>query len=179
MKRTLISLFALSCALPQPAFCQGADWKGVKGSITINAAPACVWEAVHNERAHDPDLSYSKVLQTNGNRILIEQKFNSLPMIGEATCLMVQEEEPLKRIDYRLVRSDKFKDISGSWQMEGTKEGTTVLDLYSLLDTGMPYSQGAVNAILQGKINKRLERVKVAAEELSKKSKLSDSNSIR
>jgi hypothetical protein len=146
---------------------QTADWHGVKGTIEIKAPAQDVWNAVHKERANDPDISYSKVLQQKGNRILLEQKFAALPVIGEATCLMVQEETPMKRIDYKLVRSDKFKDMAGSWILTATPNGTTTLELYSLLDTGMPYSQGVINAILQDKINKRLGRVKTAAEQSS------------
>ncbi len=140
---------------------------GVKAAIDIMASPNYVWDAVHQERAHDPDLSYSKVVQQKGNRILIEQKFNALPVIGEATCLMVQEETPSKRIDYKLVKSDKFKDMSGSWVLESKSDGTTRLELYSMLDTGMPYSQGIINSLLQDKINKRLVRVKTAAESVA------------
>lgn len=144
---------------------QTANWQGVKGTIEIKASAEAVWNAVHKERTNDPDISYSKVLQQKGNRILLEQKFAALPVIGEATCLMVQEETPMKRIDYKLVRSDKFKDMSGSWILKATPNGITTLELYSLLDTGMPYSQGVINAILQDKINKRLCRVKTAAEQ--------------
>lgn len=147
-----------------------AEWPGVKGLVQINASATEVWNAVHNERAHDPDLSYSKVIQQKGNRILLEQKFHALPVIGEATCLMVQEETPLKRIDYKLVRSDKFKEMAGSWILQAQPDGTTTLELYSHLNTGMPYSQGIINSILQDKINKRLGRVKTAAEVSQSKS---------
>jgi len=155
----------LALAICQPAFSQSAE--SVSGSVQINAAPNHVWEAVHNERAKDPDLSYSKVIQQKGSKILLEQKFNALPVIGEATCLMVQEETPLKRIDYKLVKSDKFKSMSGSWILEETPAGGTSLQLQSVLDTGLPYSQGIINNLLKNKISKRLERVKAAAELLA------------
>lgn len=155
----------LALATSQPAFSQSAE--SVSGKVEINASPDHVWEAVHNERAKDPDLSYSKVIQQKGSKILLEQKFNALPVIGEATCLMVQEETPLKRIDYKLVKSDKFKSMSGSWILEQTPTGSTSLELQSLLDTGLPYSQGVINTLLKNKISKRLERVKNAAELLA------------
>lgn len=148
-----------------------ADWPGVKALVQINASAEDVWNAVHKERANDPDLSYSKVIQQKGNRVLLEQKFHALPVIGEATCLMVQEETPLKRIDYKLVRSDKFKNMAGSWILQSKPDGTTTLELYSHLDTGLPYSQGLINGILQDKITKRLNRVKAAAEQLTSNAK--------
>lgn len=146
---------------------QTNNWSGVKGTIEIKASPTEVWEAVHKERANDPDLAYSKVIQTKGNRVLIEQKWHALPVIGEATCMLVTEETPLKRIDYKLVKSDKFKDMAGSWVLNSKKSGHTTLELYSLLDTGLPYSQGIINSVLQEKINKRLLRVKTAAETIT------------
>ena len=165
MKRLFRLVVQLSgLLLAAPALAQGPDWQGVSGRVQINAPPRIVWEAVHHERAADPDLSYSHVLQQKGNRLLLEQKFNSLPVIGEAVCLMVQEETPLKRIDYKLVKSDKFKDMAGSWVLTEMPNGATQLELYSLLDTGLPYSQGVINTVLQDKINKRLTRVKTAAE---------------
>ncbi|MBY0545921.1 MAG: SRPBCC family protein [Candidatus Obscuribacterales bacterium] len=148
-----------------PALCQSNP--GVRGTVKIDASPSHVWKAVHDERAKDPDLAYSKVMQQKGNRVLIEQKFNALPVIGEATCLMVQEETPEKRIDYKMVKSDKFKEMSGSWTLETQADGGVKLELCSLLDTGLPYSQGVINALLQDKINKRLLRIKAAAESLS------------
>lgn len=149
-----------------PVQCQSAS-SGVRGTVDIKASPSHVWKAVHDERANDPDLAYSKLMQQKGNKLLIEQKFNALPVIGEATCLMVQEETPEKRIDYKMVRSDKFKEMSGSWILESQADGGVRLELCSSLDTGLPYSQGVINALLQDKINKRLLRIKSAAETLA------------
>ncbi|HEY9785076.1 MAG TPA: hypothetical protein V6D17_06715 [Candidatus Obscuribacterales bacterium] len=165
MNKLLVLALGLSSALcAVPAFAQSGDWQGVSARVQIKAPARTVWDAVHCEREKDPDLSYSRVLQQKGNRVLLEQKFNSIPVIGEAVCLMVQEETPLKRIDYKLVKSDKFKDMSGSWILTEMPDGSTQLELFSLLDTGLPYSQGIINNVLQDKINKRLNRVKNAAE---------------
>lgn len=166
MLRKLATLLVLGLAVGTPAAqCQSNP--GVKGAVKIDASPSNVWKAVHDERAKDSDLAYSKVIQQKGNRVLLEQKFNALPVIGEATCLMVQEETPEKRIDYKMVKSDKFKEMSGSWTLETQADGGVKLELYSVLDTGLPYSQGVINALLQDKINKRLSRVKAAAESLA------------
>ena len=159
----LLALVGIT-SLALPSLSQPADWPGVTGQIEICAPPEVVWQAVHQQRSTDPDLAYSKVLQQKGNRVLLEQKYNALPVIGEATCLLVQEETPLKRIDYKLVRSDKFKDMSGSWILQPAANGKTTLELKSLLDTGLPYSQVIINALLHDKITKRLARVKAMAE---------------
>lgn len=160
-----IALVALALLITeQSALAAPPNWPGAFAKVEIKASPERVWAAVHEERAHDPDLSYSKAIQRNDNRVLLEQKFNSLPVIGQATCLMVQEEVPMKRIDYKLVRSDKFKELSGSWVLEAQPDGSTTLELYSHLDTGLPYSKGIINTVLRDKIKKRLKRVKAAAE---------------
>lgn len=165
LRKSVVSIL-VACGLfaGQAGLCEPANWPGVAGKVSIKASPERVWNAVHAERANDPDLSYSKALQRKDNRVLLEQKFNALPVIGSATCLMVQEETPFKRIDYKLLSSDKFKDMSGSWVLEEQPDGSTILELSSHLDTGLPFSKGIINSALRAKINKRLARVKVAAE---------------
>ncbi len=165
MKKTFCLLATLAVT-QTAAFCQNPS-DGVTGKVDITAPPQAVWEAVHNERASDPDLAYSKVVEQKGNRILLEQKFNTIPIVGEATCLLVQEETPLKRIDYKMVRSDKFKEMYGSWIIEEGPGGVS-LSLHSVLDTGLPYAQSVTNSFLQKKIDARLARVKTAAETLAR-----------
>lgn len=170
MKKTfcLLATLALSSVTINPAFCQ-APSDGVTGKIAITAPAQAVWDAVHNERSSDPDISYSKIVEQKGNRVLLEQKFNTIPVVGEATCLLVQEETPLKRIDYKMVRSDKFKEMWGSWIIEENPNGVS-LSLHSVLDTGLPYAQSVTNQFLKNKIDARLARVKTAAENMAQKS---------
>lgn len=137
----------------------------VTSSVQINAPSKAVWEAVHSERQHDPDLEYSKVLEQHGNQALIEQKFNALPVIGAATCQLIQREVPGERIDYKLVKSDKFKALNGSWVLTPSPDGrSTTLELSTHLDTGIAYSQGMIDLFTKKKIDKRLDNVKRAAE---------------
>ncbi|MBA3992698.1 MAG: hypothetical protein C0469_04165 [Cyanobacteria bacterium DS2.3.42] len=165
MKKTFCLLATLAIT-QSAAFCQSPQ-DGVTGKVDITAPPQAVWDAVHNERSSDPDISYSKVVEQKGNRVLLEQKFNSLPIVGEATCLLVQEETPLKRIDYKMVRSDKFKEMWGSWIIEENPNGVS-LSLHSVLDTGLPMAQSVTNTFLKGKIDARLARVKTAAETVAR-----------
>lgn len=162
------SIFALSAIilLTVPVCAKTAQKPGVRGKVDIKAPPNIVWDAVHKERAEDPDLSYSKVLETNGDKVMLEQKFKGMPIIGEATCLLEQEETINKRIDYKLVRSDKFKELSGSWILTPKPNGVTSLELQSRLHTGLPFSEAIINHVLKGRINKRLERVKASAERI-------------
>jgi hypothetical protein len=163
----LVGIGMALCITSQPALSKSAATEGVTAKVNIKASPCIVWEAVHNERAKDPDLNYSRVIEQIGTKIFVEQKFNPMPMIGAPVCLIEQEETLQKRIDYKLVRSDKFKNMVGSWILEETPDGGTSLELHSMLDTGLPCSQLAINMFLKDKINKRLARVKGAAELLA------------
>ncbi|MBC7998531.1 MAG: hypothetical protein IAF58_11335 [Leptolyngbya sp.] len=165
---SISSIFALTAIilLTVPVCAKTAQKPGVRGKVDIKAPPNIVWDAVHKERAEDPDLSYSKVLETHGDKVMLEQKFKGMPIIGEATCLLEQEETINKRIDYKLVRSDKFKELSGSWILTAKPNGVTSLELQSRLHTGLPFSEAIINHILKGRIQKRLERVKASAERI-------------
>ncbi len=162
---TVIGFIALMLLAP-PATAKCADKEGVRGCIEIKAPAPVVWEAVHKERASDPDLAYSKVVEKQGDKIMLEQKFNGMPVIGQAVCLLEQTETLNKRIDYKLVKSDKFKALRGSWILTELPEGMTRLELHSVLNTGLPFSEHIINCLLKGRINKRLERVKISAERI-------------
>lgn len=161
----IVALVLLSISAPA-ASARCADKEGARGQIEIKAPARIVWEAVHKERAEDPDLSYSKVVEKQGDKIMLEQKFNGMPIIGEAVCLLEQTETINKRIDYKLVRSDKFKALRGSWILTELPDGITKLELHSVLNTGLPFSEHIVNHVLKGRICKRLERVKASAERI-------------
>jgi hypothetical protein len=153
------------------------DENWVQGSVEINAPPQIVWEAVHEERKHDPDLAYSKVIQEgtseskneSKNEYKLEQKFVLVPILGTAVCQMHNKEIPFERIDYKLIKSDHFKAMEGSWVLVPQEGGKTKLELTSLLDTGLMVPRGMINSITARKIQKRLKRVKAAAEILNKK----------
>src|SRR6516165_10645527 len=141
------------------------DW--VKGRVTINAPASTVWYSVHEERKNDPDLAYSKVLEQSENVATLEQKFVLLPMLGSSVCVMKDTEIPLQRIDYYLLKSDHFKAMEGSWILTPKPDGkTTVLELNSHVDLGIPVPRWFVNATLAKKIERRLNHVKQMAEKM-------------
>ncbi len=135
-------------------------------SILIEASPKLVWKAVHTERQQDPDIAYSKVLQDCGNNTtLLEQKFVNIPVFGSVTAVTRQVEELDHRIDYSLVRSNKFKALDGSWELTAVNGGKeTVLRLHSSLDLGIPFSSILIKGATQKKLERRLAHVKHLAE---------------
>jgi hypothetical protein len=139
----------------------------VTGTVLIKAPPAEVWRTIHEERLKDPDLCYSKVIeQVSPTEYKLEQKFNFLPVIGTSVCLMNEKEIPNQRIEYALVRSDRFKAMEGSWVLTPCDDGrATKLVLSSHLDLGFPVPRTIMNGVTSRKIQKRLTNVKQMAEE--------------
>lgn len=141
------------------------DW--VSAAVVIKAPPAEVWRSIHEERAKDPDLAYSKVLeQISPTEYKLEQKFNFIPVIGSSVCVMHQKEVTNERIDYSLLQSDRFKAMEGSWVLTPTTDGKeTRLELSSHLDMGIPVPRMFMNGVSTKKIQKRLDNVKHMAEQ--------------
>lgn len=140
--------------------------KWVKAKILINASPHIVWATIHEERKKDPDLAYSKLLsQESDTHSTLEQKFSLIPIIGTSTCVMRNVEVPLQRIDYNMIRSDRFKALEGSWVLSpGSRSGQTYLELSSYADMGVPVPRNFVDAVTAKKLQKRLAHVKEMAE---------------
>jgi ribosome-associated toxin RatA of RatAB toxin-antitoxin module len=139
-------------------------WHSAK--ILIKAPPKTVWETVHEERKKDPDLAYSKVLEQGVNECRLEQKFQLIPVIGTAVCEMHNSEVPLQRIDYKLLKSDRFKAMEGSWVLTPTEDGRhTMLELSTHLDMGIPVPGPLMTSVTSKKLSKRLSNVKKMAEQ--------------
>lgn len=145
--------------------------RAVKARILIMAPPSIVWDSVHKERSHDPDIEYSKVIERQDeNKSTLEQKFVLLPIVGSATCLMSNDEIPLQRIDYRLLKSDRnFKAMDGSWVLSPYNDGrSTILELTVHLQLSFPIPQAIVDSFSARKLDKRLHNVKDTAETAEK-----------
>jgi len=141
----------------------GHDW--IKGRALVRAPISTVWYSVHEQRKRDPDLAYSKVLEQSGNESTLEQKFVLLPIFGSSVCVLKNVETPLERIDYRLLRSDHFKAMEGSWILTPSSDGkSTMLELISHIDLGLPIPHCIVNATIAKKIERRLNNIKEMAE---------------
>jgi hypothetical protein len=137
----------------------------VKASIIIKAPPEAVWDAVHEQRKTDPELAYSKVLKQGVNEAVLEQKFTVIPMIGSAVCTMNTQEVPNRRIDYQMIKSDRFKAMEGSWVLIPSADGkTTTLELSTHVDLGLPVPKSMMNGVTHKKLERRLSAVRELAE---------------
>lgn len=135
-------------------------------AILIKAPLKIVWRAVHAERTQNPDVSYSRIIEERGNTKTIEQKFINIPILGSVMATTRQVEDPsMRRIDYELVKSDKFKALDGSWELTPMEGGrSTMLRLSSHLDVGVPFSGFFIKSATQKKLEKRIANVKQLAE---------------
>lgn len=139
-------------------------WNSAK--ILIKAPPKTVWDSVHEERKHDPDLAYSKILEQGVNECRLEQKFQLIPVIGTSVCEMHNSEIPGQRIDYKLLKSDRFKAMEGSWVLTPANDGRhTYLELSTHLDLGVPVPAMMMNSVTTKKLAKRVGNVKKMAEQ--------------
>jgi hypothetical protein len=162
---------SLLAALPQAGIANEAKGKPelIKASIIIDAPKEVVWQAVHDERKHDPDLAYSKIIVPGEHEYVLEQKMVLIPVFGSAVCEMQNKEVPFERIDYKLIKSDRFKHMEGSWVLTPNSDGKTTLELSTSLDLGMPVPKSVINGFTAKKLQRRLKNVKESAETLNLK----------
>jgi hypothetical protein len=164
-----VALFLPSLSLAadnqNPANPANNDW--VKGHVLINAPASVVWYSVHEERKADPDIAYSKILEQNNNELTLEQRFVLIPMLDSSTCVMKNTEIPMQRIDYHLLKSDHLKAMEGSWVLTPSLDGkSTLLELSTHIDTGLPIPHFFVNNAIAKKVERRLHHVKAMAEKI-------------
>lgn len=150
----------------QVSYIKDQDKKNwVQAKVIIDAPPNIVWDTVHDERKKDPDLAYSKVLSQKDNHAVLEQKFQLIPILGTSVCKMSNDEVPGKRIDYKLLHSDRFKAMEGSWVLNPIDNGKkTELVLSTHIDLGFPAPESMMNNATGKKLQRRLGNVKAMAE---------------
>ncbi|MBX9770924.1 MAG: hypothetical protein K2X29_06115 [Candidatus Obscuribacterales bacterium] len=130
-----------------------------KASLLIKATPEQVWHAILDVPESD-DMAYSKQIERKGNVAIIEEKYVKLPIIGEAIAVIKQTEDPFKRIDFELVRSDKFKAMEGSWVLTPMDNGKhTLVELSSYTDAGVPIPRFIIDITTKQRVKGRLQEV--------------------
>lgn len=144
----------------------GANSKsGIKMSILVHASAANVWHAICDNRDDDPDVKYSKITKINDTAHLLEQKYGSIPFFGSTTCVLHIEEEPFKRIDYKLVRSDSLSHFSGTWHLTPCADGkSTMVEVSNQIKLKFPLPQKLVDGFARHKLKSRAMLVKNSAE---------------
>ena len=134
-----------------------------RSSIVIKAPPEAVWSSMLEQRKHDPELKYSKVLAV-GRPSTVEQKYVFPSLFGTATCVINLVEHPGQRIDYKLVSSEDFKTWEGSWIITPGPNGETKLELSSFIELDAPIPRRILNMMVETKLKRNLAVVKNLAE---------------
>ena len=144
--------------------------KGITGSIVINSPPGAVFDAIKDSRYQDPRRR--QVLQTQGNEVLLQENFMTIPVLGKATCCYKEVELPPSSIEYSLVKSAHFKKFEGKWELKPMHGGqSTLLKLTSDVDTfvAVPFKQQITAASTKKDIARRLKNIKIIVENHSAK----------
>jgi hypothetical protein len=108
----------------------------VSESATINAPVLDVWEAMKTIRKNDP--AHRRVLSSGGGDYVVEEKFENIPVLGDATCTYKEHEIPMQKVQYSMIKSDKLKAFEGEWELSPSADGKqTTVKLSSRTDAGM------------------------------------------
>jgi hypothetical protein len=148
-------------------------YKYVSCQVVINAPVDVVWQTVHVERDSAPDLVSNNLVETSGSHSVFEQKWNVIPLVSRTTCVIDEVDYPNTRIDYKLLKSDEFKVMEGSWLFTPSQDGrATTLELTAHLEPRRHDPLVFLNAVAKRKMSKRLAHVKKLAEETKSEMKV-------
>jgi hypothetical protein len=141
--------------------CEARDDQGVTARLVIKAQPKIVFDAIRAVRVND-----AQELSIGDKQSTLQEHYEGLPVIGKATCTYVEKYTPFKRIDYYMIRSDKFKAFQGSWTITPQDDNLTTVELTSYIDTGIriPFGRQLTNSQTLKDVNMRLAIVKASAE---------------
>lgn len=139
--------------------------KGIKIRMVVNATANNVWHAICDNRDDDPDVKYSKITRISDTERFLEQKYGALPFLGSTTCVLHINEDPLKRIDYELVRSDCLSQFAGTWTLApGPDSKSTIVEVSNQIKLKFPLPQKIVDSFAKHKLKARAMLVKKVAE---------------
>jgi len=139
--------------------------RGCSANIVIKAKPEQVYNAIMKLRDDSQDTV--KELSKEGNHCILEEKFDSLPIIGEATCVYKETYTPFKSIEYHMIRSDKFQAFEGCWFLAPTEDGSGTnvsLSSYVVCDIPVPFAKQLCKIQTMLGVKQRLHEVKKACE---------------
>jgi hypothetical protein len=175
----LVTASILSCASLSAAAKGNAPAASSKGSgletksaprgscqeIVVNAKPEAVYHAIR--RLRDDSRDTVNELSHQAIHCVLEETFPGLPLIGDAKCVYEEVYTPNSRIEYSMVRSDRFKAFEGRWLIVPTEDGTaTRLSLTSYVDVDIPLPFAKQICKLQTShgVKERLQEVKSTCE---------------
>lgn len=147
----------------------GLEAKGApRGScqeVIVHAKAEEVYKAILRLRDDSDDTV--KELSRQANHCVLEERFPGLPLVGEAKCVYEEVYTPYSRIEYSMVRSDRFKAFEGRWLVLPTEDGTATrlsLSSYVDVDIPLPFAKQLCKLQTSHGVKERLEEVKSICE---------------
>jgi hypothetical protein len=141
--------------------------RGSCHEIIVKASPEEVYNAIIQLREDSQDSV--KQLSHDANSCLLEETFPGLPFIGQVKCVYKEVYTPNKRIEYSLVRSDRFKAFEGCWLIRPTADGmATRLSLSSYVDVDfiIPFLKQITHVQTSIAVKERLQEVKMTCDKM-------------
>jgi hypothetical protein len=142
----------------------------VTEKIHIKATPELVFEAIRKCR-----LAKNRKLESYDGRIaVVKEELDNVPVFGKVECLWEETEQPFTRIDFKMLRSSKFKASHGAFVLTASADGqSTTLELEAHMDAGLaiPFAAEITKQSTSKDSKARLEEIKKQAE-ADQKSKL-------
>ena len=137
----------------------------MKKSITVNAAPETVWNAIVSYRESQPHRR--RVISRTGDKAVLEESFTGLPVVGSSRVLYEEVEQPFERIDFRLLEADHLSTFQGDWTIVPNSDGETCearLTAEIDIDMQIPFKEAILSQLAEMDMGKRLAYVKQTAE---------------
>ncbi|MDZ4835788.1 MAG: SRPBCC family protein [Candidatus Melainabacteria bacterium] len=104
----------------------------------IKAKPEVVYCAILKLRDESKE-TVKEVSREGQHSCVLEETFEGLPVIGTAKCTYKEVYVPNKKIEYSMLKSEKFRAFEGTWQLSPSEDGeSTNLSLTSFVDVDLP-----------------------------------------
>ena len=161
--------WTVAAAFATPGYCSPSH-PMIVSSVIIKANPNLVWKTIR-----DPSLRkcfHRKVISSCDHKFVVEDTFDGLPIIGSATCVFNETEEPCERVEFVLVKSDKLKQFEGYWELTPINGGReTNLQLNAFCDSGvnLPFARCITNSTVHKFMDLELAETKETAESMQQK----------
>ncbi|MDZ4835197.1 MAG: SRPBCC family protein [Candidatus Melainabacteria bacterium] len=165
----LFSVLAISLpskAIAAESFQPHTD--AVSWTVVINACPDVVFDAIKKSRYSQP--AYRKVLATDEKSAVLEETFKGVPVLGDVNCKYKEIEYGIRRIEYQILTSDKFRAFDGAWELEPVQEGrATLLKLSSHIESQIrvPFAKQITAIGAKKDVKRRLNTIKDLVEQKS------------
>ncbi|MBS1957697.1 MAG: SRPBCC family protein [Cyanobacteria bacterium SZAS-4] len=159
LKTALSALIVLTVASPGLAKC-----KAVTESLKIEASPQAVFQAIQGYRTST--LHHRKLVSYDGTSAVVDEQLEGVPVLGNVHCTWVEKEVPYQRIDYTMLKSDKFVAGSGSYVIVPHGTDSVTLELSTAVDSGVkiPFANEIGSVAARKDMKMRLQSIKHLSE---------------